>query len=490
MKAVPGNGASNSKEEQTDIITAAERTRLFKVLETLPGYACLQAADYSIPYANKKFIQLFGEPGSRPCYRIFRGREKPCEDCPTFQAFESKQETWEWDSPNGRSYMIYDTLLWDHDGSPLILEFGLDITDRKLAEDEIRAKEEQFRTIADFTYDWEYWLQPDGSLRYNSPSCLRITGRKAEDYITDPHLLANITHPDDREHIRQHLAEASKSQKVYALDYRIIDKNGEERWIGHACQPVYNKQGIHIGRRASNRDITENKNAQKALLQAERLAAMGRLIASLAHEINNPLQAISNSLELAIDFPLGDKEHQHYLNGARQEVERLAQITHDILAYTRPQEIVHSISSISKVVQHTLDITEEKLNRYHIKTKINIPQSLPDIPISSEQLGQVFLNLVTNAIDQMRDGGLLDISAEQDSDMVIVSFQDNGSGIPHNKLDYIFEPFFTTKTDGTGLGLSISQNIIKTYQGKITAENIEDGGAVFRVHLPLTAHVA
>ena len=479
------NHAIDQSQSSLGNISLAEKERLINMLDMLPGYVCFQAPDHSIPLVNKKFKQLFGEPADRPCYQIFRGRTEPCKDCPTFRAFKTRQETWEWDSPNGRSYMIYDNLFIDHDNAPFILEIGLDITDRKMAEDEIRSKEEQFRTIADFTYDWEYWLQSDGSLSYNSPSCLRITGRKADDYINDPDLLVKIAHPDDQARIHQHLKEAAISEQVYALDYRIIDDNGDERWIGHACQPVYNTSGIHIGRRASNRDITESKKAEKALLQAERLAAMGRLIASLAHEINNPLQAISNSLELAIDFPLNDDERQHYLNGARQEVERLVQITHDILAYTRPHEIKHSLADIEQVIQHTLQLAKDKLDRYQIETHLQISEHLPQVPMPDEQLGQVCLNLVTNAIDQMRNGGSLTISAVHQGENMIISFQDTGSGIPEFKKDYLFEPFYTTKTDGTGLGLSISQNIIKTYQGKITAENIKGGGAVFKVILPL-----
>ena len=248
---------------------------------------------------------------------------------------------------------------------------------------------------------------------------------------------------------------------------------------------MYTDNGVHIGRRASNRDITESKKAEKALLQAERLAAMGRLIASLAHEINNPLQAISNSLELTIDFPLEEEERRHYLKGARQEVERLIHITRGILDYTRPQEIKQTTSNVNEVIKRTLEITNDRLKKFNISTSVNIPAQLPALPISSDQLGQVFLNLVLNAIDQMQDGGSLTITAERNEEAVVISFRDNGTGIPQNKLDYIFEPFFTTKTDGTGLGLSISQNIIRTYRGKITAENIKNNGAVFKVFLPL-----
>jgi PAS domain S-box-containing protein len=137
-----------------------------------------------------------------------------------------------------------------------------DITERKMMERELQKSEERFHTATDFTYDWEYWTGPDGNYVYISPSCERISGYSAEDFIMRPDLLTDIVHPEDRKLLSEHLCESAGG--IHSLDFRIVSKYGEERWIAHVCQPVYSKDGGYLGRRISNRDITERKRAEEA----------------------------------------------------------------------------------------------------------------------------------------------------------------------------------------------------------------------------------
>jgi PAS domain S-box-containing protein len=143
-----------------------------------------------------------------------------------------------------------------------------DITERKQAEEALRASEERFRMVADFTYDWESWIDPDGNYVYVSPSCERITGFGVTDFLQDPSLLEMITHPKDRPMILRHVQEELKSDEPLHLDFRIITPSGQERWISHYCQPVYSVDRF-LGRRASNRDITLRRQAEEALRESE-----------------------------------------------------------------------------------------------------------------------------------------------------------------------------------------------------------------------------
>ena len=127
----------------------------------------------------------------------------------------------------------------------------------------------QYRTVADFTYDWEYWLAPGGELIYVSPSCERITGYRADEFKEAPDLLETIIHPDDRALVVKHLRAELSSRDVLSYRFRIVHKNGEERWIGHICQQVFGSDGSLLGRRASNRDITDQIKAEKALHENE-----------------------------------------------------------------------------------------------------------------------------------------------------------------------------------------------------------------------------
>ena len=131
--------------------------------------------------------------------------------------------------------------------------------------------EARYRAIADFTYDWEYWLGPDGRFIYVSPSCERITGYPPEAFLEDPELLDRIVHPDDRQKVEDHVRQLSSAGEALPIDFRIIDRSGQEHWVSHVCQAIYDTDGKALGRRASNRDITERKRTEEALRESWRI---------------------------------------------------------------------------------------------------------------------------------------------------------------------------------------------------------------------------
>lgn len=150
-------------------------------------------------------------------------------------------------------------------GTPRLLAIVRDITERKQNEEALQASEERFRTLADYTYDWEYWRGVDGNFRYVSPSCQRVTGYTPAEFLADPALLERIVHPDDRNQLTTHFRGESPNPAPHTAEYRIISRAGEVRWIEHICQPVYGVDQRWLGQRASNRDITDRKNAELEL---------------------------------------------------------------------------------------------------------------------------------------------------------------------------------------------------------------------------------
>jgi len=155
-----------------------------------------------------------------------------------------------------------------------------------------------YRTVADFTYDWEYWQGPDGNFIYVSPSCKRVTGYTAEEFMQNPGLMVKITHPDDPEKLVAHFHTYNTEEKdseQHDIDFRILTKNNEEKWISHSCQRVYNKNGDYLGRRASNRDITERKRHEELIKQNE----------SRLRRIVNILQHSSDTIQEFLDYALG-----------------------------------------------------------------------------------------------------------------------------------------------------------------------------------------
>lgn len=156
-------------------------------------------------------------------------------------------------------------------GARGIQVIGRDITERQRNEAALRASEERYRMLADYTYDWEFWMAPDETILYTTPSCERITGYTAREFAEDKGLARRIIHPDDSHALDHHVALDFTRPQLGAVDFRIIHRNGEVRWIGHVCQPIYSKGGEFIGRRrVSNRDITMRRRMETELMEANR----------------------------------------------------------------------------------------------------------------------------------------------------------------------------------------------------------------------------
>ena len=181
-----------------------------------------------------------------------------------------------------------------------------EIAGRKRFEEELRQSENKFRTVADFTYDWEYWIDPEGGLLYVSPSCERITGYSTKEFKENSDLLVSIIHPDDRTEFLRHLKKEIKSDSLSHIDFRIISQDGEERWISHLCQPVLDTDGKSLGRRASNRDITKRKQLEAAIRQErgeleirvkERTEQLSSAYDTLLHEMDARKKAYEGLLK-------------------------------------------------------------------------------------------------------------------------------------------------------------------------------------------------
>jgi len=233
----------------------------------------------------------------------------------------------------------------------------------------------------------------------------------------------------------------------------------------------------------------ELKKSQAQLVQAEKLAAMGRLAASIAHEINNPLQAIHNCLHLTLKKPLNEEKKTRYLGMAREEVDRLITIVQRMLEFYRPSKEGMAPTDVHAIIENVLALSSKRLQRGKITVTKKLASDLPNINAVSDQLKQVFLNLVINAIEAMPQGGELCIETKlsEDGDGLSMAFTDTGVGLSEKEQENIFEPFFTTKATGTGLGLSVSYGIIERHGGRIEVQSELGKGATFTVYLPLNS---
>ena len=232
------------------------------------------------------------------------------------------------------------------------------------------------------------------------------------------------------------------------------------------------------------RYLADSSRAQ--LIQSEKLNAMGRLVASLAHEINNPLQSLRSGLSLLQAGNLTEAKQRQYLTVVARQVDRLTAVVERILGFYRPSQARPQQVNICAAVRETLMLAEKRLEEDRVVVKVILPENLPPVAMPSDQLSQIFLNLILNAAAAMPGGGHLEICAgwQPQSRLVWVSFKDNGIGILPEAIPHIFEPFYTTRPEGNGLGLSICYSMVLRYNGRIEVESEPVVGSTFTVFLP------
>ena len=247
---------------------------------------------------------------------------------------------------------------------------------------------------------------------------------------------------------------------------------------------------------ALNRDLearveersSQLEELQEHLVQTEKLAAVGRLAASVAHEINNPLQAMENFLGVLWREIRPENPHREYIGLLQESVQRISRIVLQLLEMHRAKPTLDDEVDLNEVVEKTLVLLKNQLAQHRIRVECRLSPGLPRIKGSGPQLQQVVLNLILNAQDAMTNGGKLQIETGQQNGSVSVFFKDDGSGIEPEIQKQIFEPFFTTKMEGhgTGLGLPVSYGIVKTHGGTIQVESKVGQGSIFQVVLPLS----
>lgn len=377
----------------------------------------------------------------------------------------------------------------------LIAVLLVNLHKRRRAEQAVAASEVRYRTVADYTYDWEYWAAPDGTLIYVSPACERMTGYSPQEFIDRPSLRHEIIIPEDRWIWDRHKAKPHSTLQPQEIQFRILTRSGELRWIDHACRPVTDDKGHFQGLRASNRNVTERKLAEtkvqqqrEELAHVTRVAAMGELTSSLAHELNQPLAAILNYASAGQRFLAGSEPNlskvSEALQGIIRDEKRAAEIIRRVRAMLRKQGPQYCALDINRVVAASIDLYQADAALEGLSIDTEFAADLPLVRGDEVQLQQVVINLTLNAAAAMRRGGngppRLIFRTEADNDHgVKVSVRDFGAGFDEGSKDRLFEPFYTTKAEGFGMGLAVCQNIIDGHGGMIWAENNPDGGATF-----------
>jgi signal transduction histidine kinase len=275
------------------------------------------------------------------------------------------------------------------------------------------------------------------------------------------------------------------------MERSAVGEDGRRYWFHLYTFPLKDKLGNTRRVVEYVKDMTQEKMLQEQILQNERLAIVGRMAMTVAHEVRNPLSTILLNIELLEDEVLKDGsteagELREIISTVKAEVDRLTRVTEEYLQFAKVPRVLKELGSLNEVITDLTVFLKEEFIKHDIVLATHLDPTLGDLPIDPKQLRQAFLNILRNSIDALPEGGKIRVETRKNGTHVEVVLSDDGVGIREEHLEEIFTPFFSTREGGTGLGLSITHHIISEHHGSITCESEPGKGASFRITLPLT----
>jgi len=359
---------------------------------------------------------------------------------------------------------------------------------RRQAENEIRRSEERFRAFVAASSDAVFQMSPDWKIMRN------LAGRRLlpDTESPDQSWLSRYIHPDDQPRVVAAIEDAIRTKSAFQLEHRVLRTDGTLGWTLSRAVPLMDANGQVTEWFGTATDITAQKRAEQALLHSERLASLGRMAATISHEINNPLEALANLLYLASIADGLPSEARDRLAEADTELQRIAHITRQALGFYR-ESSSPSVFNINVLMESTIDLLKRKISAKQVSVETQWRAKREVTGVAGE-LRQVFSNLLANSLDAVDDGGRvkLRISACTMRDNhrgLRITFADDGKGVDPAARARIFEPFYTTKgAVGTGLGLWVSRQIIEKHRGLIQVRSSSTGphrGSTFSVMVPV-----
>ena len=371
---------------------------------------------------------------------------------------------------------------------------GRDIGVQKAAEEALRRSEATSRAFLESASESIVITNAAGAIVRVNDKAEKMFGYERAELIGQPVevLIPRRVREAHVAHRAGYMAAPRVRSMGRGLDLAGVKKDGIEFPVEVSLSFVETDDGIRAI--AFVTDISERLAFQRAARQADKLAALGTLSAGIAHEINNPIGIITSRVEVMLLEAEGEElsaELRKDLEVILRHARRVASITQGLLSFARQSSGVRAAVNLNRVVEEILQLVRKDMDRAHVQVTLRRDEALPEIMADANAIGQVLLNLLTNARRAMPDGGgeiTIETAYDAPARSVRLMVRDTGTGIAPDVLPKIFDPFFTTKPDGTGLGLSVSHGIIHDHQGSVDVESLVGKGTTFTVTLPVDAN--
>ncbi|RXI96714.1 PAS domain-containing sensor histidine kinase [Anaerobacillus alkaliphilus] len=396
---------------------------------------------------------------------------------------------------DGSYYWVHTTIVpfLDDQGKPYqYISIRIDITDRKATEENLKntlkALASSNKELADIKHALDASsilaiTDEKGIITYVNDTFCEISKYNRDELIGQDHRLLNSSH-----HPKTFFKEMWKkigAGQIWKGEIKNLTKEGKEYWVDTTIVPFLNEKGKPYQYVAIRKDITDRKKVEEMILRSEKLALIGELAAGVAHEIRNPLTSLRGYTEFLKD-ETSEEEKQQYFDILLDEIERIDFIVSEFMLLAKPKVLKFNSKNINAVLTQTITFlkTEAKFKKVSIHTDLELDELI--VQCDENQLKQVFLNLIKNAIEAMPNGGELTIRSKRKDNYVVIEFQDQGVGIPKEKLEKLGEPFFSTKESGNGLGLMVCFKIVADHKGTVKVESEVNVGTKFIIELPLS----
>jgi PAS domain S-box-containing protein len=357
-----------------------------------------------------------------------------------------------------------------------------DITERKQAEHLLRQSEERYRRLIAIS-PYAILVSREDRIVFANDQAIKLFGAvKADEILEKPPL--DLFHLDCRPMVRERIHELLEGRPlVPMIEEQIVRMNGTSIEVEVSAARFVDEEGPAI--LIMLKDISERKRLQEQLRRTERVAELGTLASGMAHEIGTPMNVILGRAEYLMDH-VTEEPIKKSLQTIVTQVERITKVMNQLLSFARRKAPQRHPLNLGKVIEDGMEMFQERLCQNRIQVDMSLVDSCPMVLADADQMSQVLINLIMNAVHAMPDGGTLRVGLGPEQQMVKLTVGDTGHGIPQEVIVKIFEPFFTTKEFGvgTGLGLTVVKGIIEEHQGTIAVKSEEGKGTIFSILLP------
>jgi PAS domain S-box-containing protein len=408
----------------------------------------------------------------------------------------------EFKKKNGERITVLLTATAKRDEKGTIIGYeglNIDITDRKKMEKELKEANDFLMNLIESSVDGIIVTDMKGDILIFNKGAEDLLGYKSEEVVGKMNI-RSIYQLGVAKEVMEKLRSPDFGGvgKLTSLPIFHRRKDGEMIEGDLSASLIYNEKGNEIASVGIFKDLRERlkmerelREIQQALLQSEKLAAMGRLTSQIAHELNNPIYGIMNTLELLKTEIPPENKRRRILELSLSEIQRLSEMLRNMLSFSKPEEEKRRPVKIDELIEGILLVMEKQMKESNIQVEASFDSDIPEVMASTNQMRQVMLNILKNAKEAMPKGGTLTVRTAREGNKVLITTQDTGIGIPEEIRDKIFEAFFTTKqkVKGVGLGLSVCYGIIKDHGGEIKVESEEGKGTTFTISLPIGSSI-